>query len=48
MSALRVVHFVNQFFGGIGGEQAANVALEVREGPVGPGRLLQELLGERA
>lgn len=48
MSAMRVVHFLNQFFGGVGGEQAANVALEMRDGAVGPGRLLQELLGEQA
>lgn len=44
MSSLRVVHFLNQFFGGVGGENAANVALEVRDGAVGPGRLLQEIL----
>ena len=43
----RVVHYLNQFFGGIGGEDKAHVPLEVREGPVGPGRLLQQLLGER-
>ena len=28
---LRVVHYVNQFFGGIGGEEKANVPVEVRE-----------------
>lgn len=44
---LRVAHFLNQFFGGIGGEDKANVPVEVREGPVGPGRPLQQLLGER-
>ena len=43
---LRVVHYVNQFFGGIGGEEKANVPVEVREGPVGPARALQQLLGE--
>ena len=47
MSTLRVVHFVNQFFGGIGGEEAANIALEVRDGPMGPGRVLQEILGDQ-
>lgn len=47
MSPLRVVHYLNQFFGGVGGEQAANVALEVRDGAVGPGRLLQEILADR-
>lgn len=44
---MRVVHFLNQFFGGIGGEQAANFALEVRDGAVGPGRLLQEILADQ-
>jgi glycine reductase len=38
---------VNQFFGGIGGEEKANIPVEVREGPVGPGRLLQQLLGDK-
>jgi glycine reductase len=39
------VHYLNQFFGGIGGEEKADTPLEVREGPVGPGRALQPLLG---
>jgi glycine reductase complex component B subunit gamma len=42
---VRVVHYVNQFFGGIGGEEKADTPLQVREGPVGPGRALQALLG---
>jgi len=42
--AVRVVQYLNQFFGGIGGEDKADTPLEVREGPVGPGRLLQQLL----
>ena len=46
-SPLRIVHFLNQFFGGIGGEEKANVPVEVREAPVGPGRALQQLLGEQ-
>jgi glycine reductase len=41
----RIVHYVNQFFGGIGGEEKAHTPLEVREGPVGPGRALQQVLG---
>jgi len=40
---VRVVHYLNQFFGGIGGEEKANMPVEVREGPVGPGRLFQQL-----
>ena len=41
---VRVVHYVNQFFGGLGGEERAQTPLEVREGPVGPGRALQQAL----
>ena len=44
---VRVVHLLNQFFGGIGGEEAANIRVETRDGPVGPGRLLQQALGDR-
>ncbi len=42
---LRVVHYLNQFFAGVGGEEKAGLAVESREGPVGPGRRLQQLLG---
>jgi glycine reductase len=45
--ALRVVHYVNQFFGGIGGEDQAHVGVSVKTGAVGPGRLLETALGER-
>ena len=41
---LRVVHYINQFFAGLGGEEKADLKPEVRSGPVGPGRLLQSLL----
>lgn len=44
---LRVVHYLNQFFAGVGGEEKANVGLEIRSGPVGPGRLLQQSLGSQ-
>ena len=43
---MRVVHYINQFFGGIGGEEAGGSHLEERSGAVGPGRLLEQLLGE--
>ena len=42
---MRVVHYLNQFFGGLGGEELAGVALGVRDGAVGPGKLLEQLLG---
>ena len=45
--SLRVVHYVNQFFGGVGGEDKANTAFHVKDGPVGPGRALQQALGSQ-
>ena len=45
---MRVVHYLNQFFGGLGGEEKAAVALEARAGAVGPGKLLEQLLGSDA
>ena len=44
--AIRVVHYLNQFFAGIGGDEKADVGPSAMEGPVGPGRLLQQLLGD--
>ena len=44
--ALRVVHYVNQFFGGIGGEDKADVGVTVKAGAVGPGRPLETALGD--
>ncbi len=41
---IRVLHYLNQFFGGIGGEEHANAPPEAQDGPVGPGRLLQSML----
>jgi glycine reductase len=46
MSAIRVVHYLNQFFGQIGGEEHAGAPVQIRPGVVGPGRLLQTKLGE--
>jgi glycine reductase len=47
MSTLRVVHYLNQFFAGIGAEDKADTPPGRREGALGPGRLLQQTLGER-
>ena len=44
----RIVHYVNQFFAGLGGEESAGLAPGHLEGATGPGRLLQTLLGESA
>lgn len=43
---MRVVHYVNQFQAGIGGEDAADDPPRRHDGPVGPGRLLDRLLGD--
>ena len=45
---MRVVHYLNQFFGGLGGEEKAAAPLEARAGAVGPGKLLEQLLGSDA
>ena len=44
---VRVVHYINQFFAGLGSEEANDTPLQVKEGPIGPGRALQQALGER-
>ena len=46
MEKIRVVHYLNQFFGGIGGEEVAGTQPEIRPGAIGPGRQLQERLGQ--
>ena len=40
----RVVCYVNQFFGQIGGEDMAHVGFSVKDKPVGPAVLFQNLL----
>lgn len=45
---IRVVHYINQFYGGIGGEEKADIKPEVREGVVGPGMALKAALGNGA
>lgn len=42
---INVVHYLNQFFGGIGGEEKANTSPEIKAGAVGPGKALQQVLG---
>jgi betaine reductase len=40
MGKIKVVHYINQFFAGIGGEEKAHVKPEVREEIIGPGMAL--------
>jgi glycine reductase len=44
--ALRVVCYVNQFFGQLGGEEKAGVAPQVVDGPAGAARAVQQALGD--
>ena len=46
MAKYKIVHYLNQFFGGIGGEDKADFEPEVWEKVVGPGQALKAGLGE--
>jgi len=37
---IRAVHYLNQFFGGLGGEEQADTPPQWRDGPIGPGNLI--------
>lgn len=43
---MRIVHYLNQFFAGVGAEDAAMAAPDVHPGAVGPARRMAALLGE--
>lgn len=45
---IKVVHYLNQFYGGIGGEEKADIRPEGREGVIGPGMALKAALGNDA
>lgn len=40
--SIKVVHYINQFFAGIGGEEKADIKPESRDGVVGPGMALDK------
>lgn len=44
MGKLKVVHYINQFYAGIGGEEQAHIAPEVREEVIGPGMAIKAAL----
>lgn len=48
MSKLRVVHYINQFFAQIGGEEMAHIPPEKRDGPIGPGLAFKAQFGDEA
>lgn len=45
---LKVVHYINQFFAGIGGEEMADYKPELRKEPIGPGLALNQAFGDEA
>lgn len=48
MSKLRIVHYINQFFAQVGGEEMAHIEAYKQEGAVGPGLAFQQAFGEEA
>lgn len=46
MEKKRIVHYINNFFAGIGGEEKADTPPESRPGAVGPGMALAAALGD--
>lgn len=48
MSKIRIVHYINQFFAQIGGEEKADYKPELRTGIVGPGVALAAQFGDKA
>ena len=43
---VKIVHYINQFFGQIGGEEQAFIEPRISQGPVGPGLAFTTKLGE--
>ncbi len=43
---IAIVHYVNQFFGGIGGEERAGMEVSIQQGAVASGRALRQVLGD--
>ncbi len=48
MTKLRVVHYINQFFAQIGGEEQAHIPVAVKEGVMGPGLAFKQAFGNEA
>jgi len=48
MKKLKVVHYINNFFAGVGGEEKADIPPELKKGAIGPGMALEAALGDEA
>lgn len=46
MAKYKIVHYINNFFAGAGGEEAAGMKPELHEGAMGPGLALKAAFGE--
>ena len=46
MGKIKVVHYINNFFAGIGGEEKADIPPFIKDGIIGPGIALQKSLGD--
>ena len=47
MENVKVVHYLNQFFGQMGGEEKAGIPPQIKKGPVGVGQLIESESGGR-
>lgn len=47
MQNVKVVHYLNQFFGQMGGEEKAGIPPQIKKGPVGVGQLIESESGGR-
>jgi len=45
---MKIVHYINQFFANVGGEEMAHIPAEVREGIVGPGLAFKQAFKDEA
>jgi glycine reductase len=46
--SLKIIHYLNQFYGQIGGEDKAGQPPIIKKGPIGPGTALSKIMEERA
>lgn len=46
MPKYKIVHYINQFFAGVGGEEMAHIEPEKRAGKVGPGMAIEKEFGD--
>ena len=48
MKKIKILHYINQFYAGIGGEDVADYKPELRDGIVGPGVAFKAAFGDKA